>query len=502
MDLIIKFSKTIPKTCEALAAFTSDKKKLPDAVGALDKELKGFISEALKTVSSYSGKPREVFSCVLPKNSLATHLVVQGAPDAKEATTLEIEKAGARIWKALLALKSSEIALVPDHKSSLSEAVIAAHLAHGVKLCSYSFEKYRPAAADAEKTPGKVTLTIVTPAATEAKKLYEALSAVESGVVLARNLVNEAPNVLYPESYAALIKAELEPLGVKVDVLDEKKMDKLGMGAILAVGMGSARPPRMVIMRWNGSGKKDEKPLGFVGKGVTFDTGGISLKPGAGMDAMKMDMGGSAAVVGLMKAVAVQKLKRDVVGIVGLAENMPSDRAYRPGDMVKSYQGKYIEVLNTDAEGRLVLVDCLSYLQEKFDPALIVDLATLTGAIRVALAHEYSGVFVNDDKLWKALEAAGTATGEKVWRMPLDEAYRKDVESDIGAVRNLAKNDRLGGACTAAAFLEHFIDEKRIWAHMDIAGTAFLKTDHPLGPKGATGVGVRLLDALVKSYGA
>lgn len=272
------------------------------------------------------------------------------------------------------------------------------------------------------------------------------------------------------------------------------------MGAILAVGQGSSRQPRMVIMQWNGSGKKMSRPLGFVGKGVTFDTGGISIKPADGMDLMKMDMGGSAAVVGLMKALAAQNIKKDVIGIVGLAENMPSANAYRPGDIVKSYSGKHVEVLNTDAEGRLVLADCLTHIQKEYDPALIVDLATLTGAIMVALAYEYTGVFANDDNLWNGLNDAGTRTGEKVWRMPLDEAYRKDVESDIGDVRNLARNGRMGGACTAAAFLEHFIDENRTWAHMDIAATAFVKNDLPLGPKGATGVGVRLLECFVHDY--
>jgi leucyl aminopeptidase len=230
---------------------------------------------------------------------------------------------------------------------------------------------------------------------------------------------------------------------------------------------------------------------------VTFDTGGISIKPAGGMDEMKMDMGGSAAVVGLMKALAAQKSKKDVVGIVGLAENMPSANAYRPGDIIRSYSGKHIEVLNTDAEGRLVLADCLTHIQKEYDPSFIVDLATLTGAMMVALAHEYTGVFVNDDKLWNGLNEAGTATGEKVWRMPLDDAYRKDVEGDIGDVRNLAKNGRWGGACTAAAFLEHFIDDKRKWAHMDIAGTAFSKGDLPLSAKGGTGVGVRLLENFV-----
>ena len=266
----------------------------------------------------------------------------------------------------------------------------------------------------------------------------------------------------------------------------------------MAVGQGSARPPAMVVMSWIGDEKnKKEQPLAFVGKGVTFDTGGISLKPGNGMDEMKMDMGGSAAVVGLMKALAAQKIKKNVIGIVGLVENMPSSNAYRPGDIIGSYKGKHIEVLNTDAEGRLVLVDCLTYVQEKYDPVRVVDLATLTGAIMVALGYEYSGVFVNDDEMWAEMDQAGKVTGEKLWRMPLDESYRKQVESDVADVRNLGKKDRWGGACTAASFLEHFIDEGRSWAHMDIAGTAWDKADSALSPKGATGVGVRVLEEMV-----
>ena len=340
------------------------------------------------------------------------------------------------------------------------------------------------------------------------QKLFKAADPAIEGTFLARDLVNEPPNRLYPESYVETIKKELKPLGVEIDVLDEKKMQKLGMEAILAVGMGSARPPRMVIMRWNGTGKNGKSaaksvPLALVGKGVTFDTGGISLKPGPGMDEMKMDMGGSAAVVGTMKTLALRGAKVDVIGAIGLAENMPSDRAYRPGDVIGSHSGKTIEVLNTDAEGRLVLCDVLSYVQDTYSPKTVIDLATLTGAMMVALAHEYCGTFVNNDDLWKSLETASAETGEKLWRMPLDEVWKKDMEGNFGDVQNLAKsNGRYGGACTAAGFLEHFIKPKVKWAHMDIAGTAWIKSDKPTTPKFGTGFGVRVLNTYIKNtYG-
>jgi leucyl aminopeptidase len=262
--------------------------------------------------------------------------------------------------------------------------------------------------------------------------------------------------------------------------------------------MGSIRPPRVVIMRWNGTGKKTgSKPLAFVGKGVTFDTGGISIKPAAGMEEMKMDMGGSAAVVGLIRALAKSKAKVDVVGVIGLAENMPSDRAYRPSDIITSLSGKTIEVLNTDAEGRLVLCDALTYVQDTYKPRMIIDLATLTGAIMVALGYEYAGAFVNDEKLWGQLETASKASGEKLWRMPLDQSYRDEMTNNITDLKNLGNLGRYGGACSAAGFLEHFIEDGTPWAHIDIAGTAWIKGDKPTVPRGGTGYGVRLLYRLV-----
>ena len=320
------------------------------------------------------------------------------------------------------------------------------------------------------------------------------------GVFLSRDLVSEPPNVLFPAEMAERCLA-LEELGVKVEVFGPKELTKLGFGMLMGVALGSATEPRMVVMKWNGApdhkkGKKS-RPLAFIGKGVTFDTGGISIKGAAGMEDMKWDMAGAGAVIGAMAALAGRKAKVDVVGLVGLVENMPGSRAQRPGDVVTSYSGQTVEIINTDAEGRLVLGDVLWYCQEKFHPAFMVDLATLTGGIIVSLGHEYAGLFSNDDALAQNLQAAGTAWGEKVWRMPLGEAYDKMIKSDIADMKNVG--GRPGGSISAACFLQRFVNDVP-WAHLDIAGTAWSSKDAPTIPKGATAFGVRLIDRLVADH--
>jgi leucyl aminopeptidase len=427
---------------------------------------------------------------------------------ADKLTALECENTGGKLAAALAAAGAEKVVLhIDDDKGfkNLGPGDIAAHMALGMQLRHYTYGAFKgkdsQKAAKARKDLNHVTVAVDAVAA--AGKLHKRLEAVAAGAHLARDLMNEPPNSLYPASYAARIQKELSGLGVSVEVLDDKKMKTLGMGAALAVGQGSARPPRMVVMRWNGKSKKGTKPknpLAFVGKGVTFDTGGISIKPSASMDEMKMDMGGSAAVVGLMKSLALRKAKIDVVGIVGLAENMPSDRAYRPGDIITSMSGQTIEVLNTDAEGRLVLADALTYIQRTYKPKLVVDLATLTGAIMVALGYEYCGAFVNDDGLWDELSAASRESGEKIWRMPLDEAYRRAMDSRIADLNNLGDAGRYGGACTAAGFLQRFIEGDTKWAHLDIAGTMAWKADKPTVPRGPVGFGVRLLDRFVADH--
>jgi leucyl aminopeptidase len=320
------------------------------------------------------------------------------------------------------------------------------------------------------------------------------MQAVAQGVFVTRDLVSEPANVLTPAEMANRIQT-LSSLGLKIEVFGQEELAALGFGSLLGVSQGSDQPPRMVVMQWQGGGA--EKPVAFIGKGVTFDTGGISIKPAAGMEDMKWDMAGAGAVVGLMAALAGRGAKVNAVGLVGLVENMPGGKAQRPGDVVKSYSGQTIEVLNTDAEGRLVLADVLWYAQEKFEPRFMVDMATLTGAIIVALGHEHAGMFTNDDDLAQKLLASGTASGEKLWRMPMGRDYDKQLKSDIADMKNIT--GRPGSSITAAQFLARFVNDKP-WAHLDIAGTAWATKDAPTTPKGATAFGVRLLDRLIADH--
>jgi leucyl aminopeptidase len=324
------------------------------------------------------------------------------------------------------------------------------------------------------------------------EKHFDELQKIADGAFLTRLVVSEPANVIYPESLAKIAKEELTPLDVEVEILSHEDMKKLGMNALLAVGQGSENKPRMAILRWNG-GEKSQKPIAFVGKGVTFDSGGISLKPGDNMHEMRCDMAGSGTVLGLLKAVAANKLPTNVVGIMAMVENMPSGSAQRPGDVVKSMSGQTIEVLNTDAEGRMVLADAIWYAQDRFDPEAIIDLATLTGAIVVALGHEFAGLFSNDDQLAEQISKAAAATGEKVWRMPMSEHFDKGIDSDIADMQNIGKPSVRGGSITAAQFLKRFVNGKK-WAHIDIAGVESTTSDDLfLCAKGATGFGVRLL---------
>jgi leucyl aminopeptidase len=362
-----------------------------------------------------------------------------------------------------------------------------------MRLRAYSFDRYKTKKKDADAEPKTVAVTIACDADTTVKKLMKNRDAVADGVMLARDLVNEPPNVIYPESFADRAKA-LEKLGVEVEILDEKAMKKLGMGSLLAVGQGSERESRLVVMRWNGAKEEKAQPIAFIGKGVTFDTGGISIKPAAGMEDMKGDMGGAACVVGLMHALAARKAKANVIGAIGLVENMPDGKAYRPGDILTSMSGQTIEVINTDAEGRLVLADVLWYIQDRFKPAFMINLATLTGAILVALAKEYAGLFSNNDELANRLAAAGQATGERVWRMPLGPEYDKMIDSKFADMKNTGGRD--GGSITAAQFLQRFVNDTP-WAHIDVAGTAMAASPNDINKSWGPGWGVRLLDRLV-----
>lgn len=501
MTFKIQFKNEIPKNQDALAIITYENCDLSDGAKKLNQAEKKIIDRALSSNNQFKGKSGDILilnniSSVYPK------IVVIGVGNKEECDGLAFETVGGKLWKAAKNFEIGSLAidiLNIKTNSKTKKEELAAHLAMGMTLAAYSFDKYKSKKPDHKETELK-KITIVTEKAKEATTLFNTYSAIVDGVYLARDLVNEPPNTLYPVSYVQRIKDELKPLGVEIEVLDEKKMAKLGFGALLAVGQGSARESQTVIMRWNGvATSKSKAPIAFVGKGVTFDTGGISLKPGAEMDLMKMDMGGSAAVVGTMKALAGRKAKVNAIGIVGLVENMPSSNAYRPGDIITSHAGKTIEVLNTDAEGRLVLADILTYIQQTYKPKVVIDLATLTGAIMVALGFEYCGAFSNDDNLWKQVEKSSANTGEKFWRMPLDEAYKKEMESEVADLKNLGSLGRYGGACSAAGFLQHFIEDGTQWMHIDIAGTAWWKSDKPTTPKGGTGFGVRVLDDLVKN---
>jgi leucyl aminopeptidase len=375
-------------------------------------------------------------------------------------------------------------------------ASAAAAAALGVRLASYRFDRYRTTEKP-EKKPSITGVRIAVDDPAAAAAAFEPVSGLADAIILARDLVTEPANILYPESFARRVR-ELTSLGLEVEILGEKEMERLGMGALLGVGQGSVRESQLAIIQWKGADDPAAQPLAFIGKGVCFDTGGISIKPADGMEEMVTDMGGAAAVTGLMCALAARKAKANVVGILGLVENMPDGAAQRPGDVVTSMSGQTVEVINTDAEGRLVLADALWYCQDRFKPRFMIDLATLTGAIVVALGKDLAGLYSNDDALADKLMAASKASGEALWRMPLPPQYDRLIDSAVADVKNVGP--RQGGSITAALFIQRFVNGLP-WAHLDIASTAFKPgSTIPTIPSGATGFGVRLLDRLVADH--
>ncbi len=407
----------------------------------------------------------------------------------KNLKSAEIENLGAEFYNKVNYGNNNEYYLISDSITEKNDNFLG-HFLHGLKLKSYEFKKYKT-----KKNTRIISINVVGNKNKPSAQNQLKFKALEEGTFFARDLVSEPGNILHPDEYAKRISL-LKKDGLKINIYDEKKLKKLGMHALLGVGQGSIRGSYLVTMEWNGA-KNNSKPLAFVGKGVCFDTGGYSLKPAKFMEDMTYDMAGSATVVGLMKNFALRKAKINVVGVVGLVENMVSGNAQRPGDIVKSYSGKTIEVLNTDAEGRLVLADALTFTERKYKPKFIVDLATLTGAIIVSLGSEYAGLFSNDDKLSNQIFRAGEKVEEKVWRMPLHKNYDKLMNSKNADVQNI---NYVGGAgsTTAAQFLQRFILNKTPWAHLDIAGMAFSKYGGALNSGGATGFGVRLLNQLVE----
>ncbi len=466
-----------------IAAFIIDEDgRLPTAAAALDKASGGLLSEAMEG-GRFDGKTGQQAIVVLPKGSDARRVVLLGGGKPKKRDARALENIGANLFKAVgsSGFKSASI--------TAEDAESAARVAAGAKLAAYRFDTYFTKLKPDQK-PSLSGLTVLTADPKAAKAAFGPLDAATDGTYLARDLVNLPPNDLYPESFAAKVK-ELSPLGLEVEILGEKQMAKLGMGALLGVGQGSVKESQLGIIRWNG-GKPGDDPVILVGKGVCFDTGGISLKPGPNMENMRGDMGGAAAVTGAMRALAQRKAKVNVVGLIGLVENMPDGNAIRPGDILHSASGQTIEVQNTDAEGRLVLCDVLWYAQEHFKPRAIVDLATLTGAIVVSLGHHHAGMFTDSDDLAAELTKAGLAEGERVWRMPLGAEYDVQIKSKFADMRNIG--GPAAGSITAAQFLKRFVKDGVKWAHLDIAGVAWVEGEKaPTDPSWASGYGPRLL---------
>ena len=388
---------------------------------------------------------------------------------------------------------SGEKTAVIDLSGLGYDADAAARVGLGAALRSWRYDRYRTKLKDNQK-PTLDEIVIVGGATGAAERYDQRWAAVVEGVSLTRELVTEPANIIYPETFVERVRKSLEGAGIELEVLDRAAMEKLGMGALLGVAQGSVREARLLILKWNGA-SKDGQPTAFVGKGVTFDTGGISIKPAAGMEAMKWDMGGAGAVVGAMKALALRKAKANIVGICGLVENMPGGNAQRPGDVVTTMSGQTVEVINTDAEGRLVLGDAITYVQRNFKPGTIIDLATLTGAILVSLGHEWAGLFSNDEELAAELQEAAAKSGDKVWRMPLAEPFDRLIDSPIADMKNVGPRE--GGSITAAQFIQRFVENGTRWAHIDMAGKAWSDKAAATYDKGATGYGVRLLDQYV-----
>ncbi len=477
-----------PSAAEVLAVMVHEGRVLSGAGERLEASTSGALGRAMKA-SRFTGATNSTLIVAAPAGADVETLVLTGAGEADKFDELALEAAAGAAYHAVKLSGARTLTLDASHLS----AAQAARAAFAARLASYRFLKYRTTLKP-EKTPSVETIQVVAADVDAARAAFETFAAVAEAVEFSRDLVSEPANVLYPAEFARRVKA-LESLGLEVEILGESELEDLGFRTLLAVGRGSERESQVAIMKWNG-GKAGDAPIAFVGKGVCFDTGGISIKPADGMEEMKWDMGGAAAVAGVMHALAGRKAKVNAVGVLGLVENMPDGKAQRPGDVVMSLSGQSVEVLNTDAEGRLVLADCLWYTQDRFKPKFMIDLATLTGAMIVSLGLEYAGVFSNSDDVAGAILEAAPKVGENVWRMPIPAAYERHIDSPIADVKNTG-NGRAGGSITAALFLQRFTNGVP-WAHIDIAPTAWVKdSKNPTVPDGAVGWGVRTLDRMV-----
>jgi leucyl aminopeptidase len=471
---------------------------LTKSAQALDQKTGGAVKRAIKA-SRFEGNKGQSLSLIAPAGTRLDRILLVGLGKPDEIAVTEMENLGGRIYAETQRDKSGTVAVAVDTVPGAGLKVweMAARMAYGARLRSYRFDKYRTKEKASDK-PSLRAMTFNVEKFDISRKAYAHFDKIADGVFFTRDLVSEPANILYPAELAKRA-GELKKLGVKVEVLGEAQMKKLGMGSLLGVGQGSIRESKLVVMHYNGKGAsaRGEAPIAFLGKGVCFDTGGISIKPAGGMEDMKWDMGGAGVVVGLMMALAGRKAKVNVVGIIGCVENMPGGNAQRPGDIVTSMSGQTIEVINTDAEGRLVLADALWYCKERFNPKFMVNLATLTGAIIVSLGAQYAGLFSNDDELSDKLTESGKKIGEKLWRMPMGAEYDKELNTDGADMKNIG--GRGGGSIIAAQFLQRFVD-KTPWAHLDIAGVTWSKADAPTVPKGGTAFGVRLLEQFVTDY--
>jgi leucyl aminopeptidase len=475
-----------------LVLFCDDALKFGAAAGKALGATAGMVKRAAAT-NRFKGKSGSVLDILAPEGLKVVRLIVVGAGKLSAIKDYDFLKFGGVVAGKLRA-GSDAVTVVAELPSGAMKPEQSAAVASGIRLRAYKFDRYKTKKKD-DDAALNADVSIAVSDVVAAKKAFAPDNHIVDGVNIARELVNEPPNVLFPVEFARRA-SQLRKLGVGVDILDVKAMTKLKMGALLGVSQGSTQPGRTVIMRWNG-GKRGEAPVAFVGKGVCFDTGGISIKGAASMEDMKGDMGGAACVVGLMHALAARKAKVNAIGAIGLVENMPDGNAQRPGDIVTSMSGQTIEIINTDAEGRLVLADVLWYVKEKFKPKFMVDLATLTGAIMVALGTEHAGLFSNNDQLAERLTKVGLETGEKVWRMPLGPEYDKQIDSQFADMKNTGT--RNGGSITAAQFLQRFVDDTP-WAHLDIAGTAMGAPKTDINHSWGSGYGVRLLERLVAEY--
>jgi leucyl aminopeptidase len=489
----IEFGVDGPAPGTALAVFATKDGALSPAAKAIDTASGGSISRALKA-TRFDGDVAALVEILAPAGADVSRVLVVGTGKPGHADAMAFERIGGAIAARLLTTGETRVTVDFDGMGdfALKPQDAAAHLALGASLRAYRFDKYHTRTPEKRK-PSLDTLAIAGVKGGDTQ--WRRLAPLVDAVGFARDLVSEPGNVIYPESFVERCRP-LADLGIRIEVLDESEMRAAGMGALLGVAQGSARPPRLLVMEWDGTGGKAKAGTVLIGKGVTFDTGGISLKPGAGMEEMKWDMGGAGAVAGAMKALALRKAKARVVGICGLVENMPDGNAQRPGDVVTTMSGQTVEVINTDAEGRLVLCDAITWAQKRFDPEVVVDLATLTGAMIITLGHEYAGIFSNSDELAKQLVSAGIATGDKLWRLPLGSAYDKLIESPIADMKNVGPRE--AGSITAAQFLARFVNDGVKWAHLDIAGMVWAAKAGNTWDKGATGYGVRLLDRFIE----